>query len=149
MCDSKNYGFTLIEILIAIAVIAVLSSVAIYNVNFTDKVSTADELLLKQVLTDYIPQQVMLYYLSTDSTAWADKVAQIQNEMASWQHIKKTSAIARVYKGDGIELNFNTVYEEQERNKQLRDLLATLPMVESATAGGYHKQRFTIKYKLN
>ena len=149
MANGKHDGFTLVEILIAVAILTLLTSAAIYSINSTGKISVADELLLRQVLTNYIPEQVKRYYLSGDSVAWADKVSQIEDEMASWSHIQNISSEAKIYNDNGIELKFKTVYKEQSKNEQLFDILTKSPMIESVVTGGNKKQRFTVKYKLN
>ena len=145
----RIYGFTLIEVLIAVAITAVLASIAIYNVKFGDKISEAEALVLQQALMNYIPQQVRQYYLRGDRTAWSSKVSQIQNEMADWPNLQNALLIATVYKDDGIEIKFKTVYQDEKRNNYLRDILIKSPMIEIATNSGYRKQQFTVKYKLN
>ena len=142
-------GFTLIEVLIAVAITAVLASIAVYNVKFGDKISEAEALVLQQALMNYIPQQVKHYYLRGDRAAWSSKVSQIQNEMADWPNLQNALLTATVYKDDGIEIKFKTVYQDEKRNNYLRDILIKSPMIETAANSGYRKQQFTVKYKLN
>ena len=145
----KDYGFTLIEILVAVTILAILASVAVYSINSGDKISEAETVVLKQALMNYIPEQLKVYYLRGDHTAWRNRVTQIQNEMASWPHLQGASRTATVYQNNGVELRFRTNYQDQKQNEQLRDILIKSPMIETATIGGYRKQQFTVKYKLN
>ena len=149
MYKRRHYGFTLLEVLVAIAILTVLASVAVYNVKAGNKISEAETLVLRQALVSYIPEQIKLYYLTRDHAAWSDRVKQIQNEMLNWPLLQNTPRTATVYKDNGIELVFNTVYREKDKNDELRDILIQSPMVEVATARGYRNQQFTIKYKLN
>ena len=145
----RDYGFTLIEILVAVTILAILASVAVYSIKGGDKISEAETVVLKQALMNYIPEQLKVYYLRGDHTAWRNRVTRIQNEMASWPHLQGASRTATVYKNDGVELRFRTNYQDQKQNEQLRDILIKSPMIETATIGGYRKQQFTVKYKLN
>ena len=145
----QNNGFTLIEILVSVAILSVLASIAIYSVKVSDKISETEALGLRQTLINYIPEQVKLYYLRGDSTAWSNRVSEIRSEMANWPHLQKASGIATVYKIDGIELKFKTTYQEEGRNNQLRDILMKSSLIETAVNSGYRKQQFTVKYKLN
>ncbi len=145
----KVYGFTLIEILIAVTILAILASVAVYNINSGDKISEAETVVLKQALISYIPEQLKVYYLRGDRTAWRNRVTQIQNEMADWPHLQSSLRTATVYKNDGVELKFRTSYQDQKQNEQLRDTLIKSPLIEAVDIGGYRKQQFTVKYKLN
>ena len=145
----KVYGFTLIEILIAVTILAILASVAVYNINSGDKISEAETIVLKQALISYIPEQLKVYYLRGDSTAWRNRVTQIQNEMADWPRLQSSLRTATVYKNDGVELKFRTSYQDQKQNEQLRDTLIKSPLIEAVAIGGYRKQQFTVKYKLN
>ena len=101
--------------LIAVAITAVLASIAVYNVKFGDKISEAEALVLQQALMNYIPQQVKHYYLRGDRAAWSSKVSQIQNEMADWPNLQNALLTATVYKDDGIEIKFKTVYQDEKR----------------------------------
>ena len=148
MNTKRSFGFTLIEILVAVTILAVLASAAIYSINSGDKISEAETVVLRQVLMNYIPEQLKVYYLRGDRTAWDDRVLQIQNEMADWPHLQE-SHTATVYKNNGIELKFRTNYQDRQQNEQLHDILRKSPVVEVATIGGYRKQQFTVKYKLN
>ena len=145
----KVYGFTLIEILIAVTILAILASIAVYNINSGDKISEAETVVLKQALISYIPEQLKVYYLRGDRTAWMNRVTQIQNEMADWPHLQGSSRTAAIYKNDGLELKFRTSYQDQKQNEQLRNTLIKSPLVEAVAIGGYRKQQFTVKYKLN
>ena len=149
MNAKRNHGFTLLEILVAVAILAVLTSVTIYNFKSGDKISEAEAIALKQALMRDIPEQIKRYYLRGDRTAWSNSVARIQNKMANWPHLQSAPRTATVYKDNGIELKFRTHYTEQKRNEQLRDILRKSPMVESIAVGGYRKQQFTVRYKLN
>ena len=145
----KDYGFTLIEILVAVTILAILASVAVYNINSGDKISEAETVVLKQALISYIPEQLKVYYLRGDRTAWRNRVTQIQNEMADWPRLQSSPRTATVYKNDGVELKFKTSYQDQKQNEQLRDTLIKSPLIEAVAIGGYRKQQFTVKYKLN
>ena len=145
----KDYGFTLIEILVAVTILAILASVAVYNINSGDKISEAETVVLKQVLISYVPEQLKVYYLRGDRTAWRNRVTQIQNEMADWPRLQSSPRTATVYKNDGVELKFKTSYQDQKQNEQLRDTLIKSPLIEAVAIGGYRKQQFTVKYKLN
>ena len=145
----QNHGFTLIEILITVAILAILASITIYNMEGGDKISETETVVLRQALMHYIPEQIKHYYLRNERAAWAGRVTQIQNEMASWPHLQSTPRTATVYKDNGIVLKFKTNYQEQSKNEQLRDILIKSPMIEVVTTAGYRKQRFTVKYKLN
>ncbi len=149
MNTKSDYGFTLIEILVAVTILAVLASVAIYNINSGDKISEAETVVLKQALMNYIPEQLKVYYLRGDHTAWRNRVTRLQNEMADWPHLQGSLRTAAVYKNDGIELKFRTSYQDQKQNEQLRDILIKSPLIEAAVIEGYRKQQFTVKYKLN
>ena len=149
MNTKQNQGFTLLEILVAVAILAVLASVAIYNFKGGDKISGAETVVLRQALMNYIPEQIKLYYLRADSTAWTNRVAHIQNEMANWPHLQSSPRTATVYKNDGITLKFRTSYQDQKNNEQLRDILIKSPIVETAATSGPREQKFTVKYKLN
>ncbi len=149
MNTKKNYGFTLIEILVAVTILAVLASVAIYNIKSGDKISEAEAVVLRQALMNYIPEQLKIYYLRDDRTAWDNKVTQIQNEMADWPHLQGSLHTATVYKNNGIKLKFKTNYQDRNQNEQLLDTLKKSPVIEEATIEGYRKQKFTVKYKLN
>ena len=149
MNTKNDYGFTLIEILVAVTILAVLASVAIYNIESGDKISEAETVVLRQALMSYIPEQLKVYYLRGDRTAWDDRVMQIQNEMADWPHLQGSLHTATVYKNNGIELKFRTNYQDYKQNEQLRDTLIKSPLIEAATIEGDRKQQFTVKYKLN
>ncbi len=149
MNSKKDYGFTLIEILIAVTILAILASVAVYNIDSGDKISEAETVVLKQVLISYVPEQLKVYYLRGDRTAWRNRVTQIQTEMADWPRLQSSPRTATVYKDDGVELKFKTSYQDQKQNEQLRDILIKSPLIEAVAIAGYRKQRFTVKYKLN
>ena len=149
MNTNHNQGFTLIELLLAVAILTVLASVAVYNVSSGDKISQADELVLKQALLSYIPEQIKHYYLRGDSVAWTNKVVQIQNEMADWPQIDGSQSIASVYKSNGLELKFKTIHQDTQRNEELANTLTKFPLIEAVRNQGQHKQQFTVQYKLN
>ena len=144
-----DYGFTLIEILVAVTILAILASIAVYNVNSGDKISEAETIVLKQALISYIPEQLKAHYLRGDRMVWKSRVSQIQNEMADWPHLQGSLRTATVYKNDGIELKFRTSYQDREQNEQLRSMLIKSPLIEAVAIAGYRKQQFTVKYKLN
>ena len=145
----KDYGFTLIEILIAVTILAILASVAAYNISSGDKISEAETVVLRQALISYIPEQLKVYYLRGDRTAWMNRVTQIQSEMAEWPRLQSSPRTATIYKNDGIELKFRTSYQDREQNEQLRNTLIKSPLVEAVAIAGPRKQQFTVKYKLN
>jgi len=146
---THNHGFTLIEVLVTVAVLAVLTSAALYSMSAGDKISDAEALVLQQALLGHVPEQMQRYYLRGDVAAWASRVAEIQSEMASWEHLQSAPRSAAVYRGDGITLRFQTSYNERQRNNQLRDLLRASPVVAEVTTSGQLGQLFTVKYKIN
>ena len=145
----QNNGFTLIEILISIAILSVLASIAIYSVKINDKISEAEALELRQILISYVPQQIKLYYPRGDYLAWTRRISEIHSEMADWPHLQKASGVATIYRFYGIELKFKTIYQEMEKNDQLRKILMKSPLVESAVTRGPNKEQFTVKYNLD
>jgi len=146
---THHYGFTLIEVLVTVAVLAVLTSVALYSMSAGDKISEAEGLVLQQALLGYIPEQMQRYYVRGDAAAWTNRVAEIQSEMAGWEHLQSAPRSAAVYRRDGITLRFQTSYQDRQRNNRLRDVLRASPVVEEVTTSGQLGQLFTVKYKIN
>lgn len=144
----RNCGFTLIEVILVIAILAIITSATIFGINAKDKIATAEVLALQQILIVQIPKEIQKYYVRNNSSAWTQRLAEIQVEMEQWPGLDTTKRKrATVYDGNGLMLQFETQYG-QSINAQLRATLKRSPMVVSINSASSN-QLFKIRYRLN
>ena len=144
----RNNGFTLLEVILVVTVLAVLASAAIFGINAQDKLASAEILALKQILTVQLPKEVQRHYVVNDRAAWLQRLARIQVEMEHWPGINvAANKSATIYDHNGLLLQFETQHTHRI-NTQLRDALRRSVVVVSVNSDA-DNQRFKIYYKLN
>lgn len=144
----RNNGFTLLEVILVVTVLAILASAAIFGINAQDKLASAEVLALKQILAVQLPKEVQRYYVMNNRAAWLQRLARIQAEMEHWPGINvAANKSATIYGNHGLLLQFETQHT-RHINTQLRKLLRRSPLIVSVNRDADNR-RFKIYYTLN
>ena len=141
-------GFTLIELMIVVAILVIIISAFYWMSSPQSKIKDTNFLALKQVLIVNIPQELNKYYLRSSTASWRTKVSEIEGEMEDWVGLEEDSPSAKVYSTRGLKLSFTTNLDE-DHNNELKDLLKKLPMVQSVEVSDTDNKKFVVKYKIN
>lgn len=144
--EYQTQGFTLIEIMVSLAILAILTATFYWISSPDQKIKNADFLVLKQILVVNIPGDLRKWYLRS-ATDWRNQITKIDIEMEDWPSLTGTRS-ANIYSVNGLELNFTTTFDKK-KNNELKSLLEKLPSIKSITTSDTNNQKFVVKYKLN
>ena len=124
---STQSGFTLIEVIIVVAILSALTASAIYALSPGDKISSAEETGLKQILISRVPTEltqhrlsngdISTFKLSDDSTAF----------MGAWPGVKKNNKLKFTPAAQKLTLEMETSFNAS-------DLKDTLGSMQNVTA---------------
>lgn len=138
---SEQGGFTLIEVIIVVAILAALTASTIYALSPGDKISSAEEAGLKQILMSRVPTELTQHRLKNGDVSGFklsdDNVAFI----SAWPGVKKTKSVKFTPAAQKLVLEMETTFDASD----LRSTLAAMQNVTAAITNKVLKIEYTIQ----
>ena len=128
----KQRGFTLIEVIIVVAILAALTASAIYSLSPGDKILSAEEAGLKQILISRVPTELVQYRLKNDDVSGFKLSDNSVAFMGAWPGIKKTNKLKFTPAAQKLTLEMETKFDAD-------NLKNTLNAMQNVTAAVTNK----------
>ncbi len=125
---AKHSGFTLIEVIIVVAVLAALTASAIYALSPGDKISSAEEAGLKQILISRVPTELTQHRLKNGDVSGFKLSANSVVFMENWPGVKKSNKLKFTPTAQKLTLEMETTFDAT-------DLMNALAAMQNVTAG--------------
>ena len=125
---STQSGFTLIEVIIVVAILSALTASAIYALSPGDKISSAEETGLKQILISRVPTELTQHRLSNADISGFELSDDSTAFMEAWPGVKKTNKLKFAPAAQKLTLEMETTFNAS-------DLKDTLEAMQNVTAG--------------
>ena len=124
----KQSGFTLIEVIIVVAILSALTASAIYALSPGDKISSAEETGLKQILISRVPTELTQHRLENGDISGFQLSADSLAFMRAWPGVKNTNKLKFTPTTQKLTLEMETTFDAD-------DLRSTLATMQNVTAG--------------
>ena len=127
----KSTGFTLIEVIIVVAILSALTASAIYSLAPGDKITSAEETGLKQILISRVPTELVQHRLKNgDVSAFklADDNAAFMQE---WPGVKATNKLKFTSAAQKLDLEMETTFDATKLAKTLDTMPNVAAKVET------------------
>ena len=138
---SKSGGFTLIEAIIVVAVLAALTASAIYALSPGDKISSAEEAGLRQILVSRIPTELTQHRLKNDDLSGFKIADNSVAFMQNWPGVKTSNKLKFTPTAPKLTLEMETTFDATN----LAGTLAAMPNVTASIASQVLKIEYTIQ----
>ena len=137
----KQHGFTLIEVIIVVAILSALTASAIYALSPGDKISSAEETGLKQILISRVPTELTQHRLkNADISGFKfsdDNVA----FMEAWPGVKKVNKPKFTAAAQKLTLEMETTFDASD----LEDTLSAMQNVNASITSKVLQVVYTIQ----
>ncbi len=126
--STKHGGFTLIEVIIVVAVLAALTASAIYALAPGDKISSAEEAGLKQILISRVPTELTQHRLKNGDVSGFKLSDNSVVFMENWPGVKKSNKLKFTPTAQKLTLEMETTFDAT-------NLMNSLAAMQNVTAG--------------
>ena len=126
--STKHGGFTLIEVIIVVAVLTALTASAIYALAPGDKISSAEEAGLKQILISRVPTELTQHRLKNGDVSGFKLSDNSVVFMENWPGVKKSNKLKFTPTAQKLTLEMETTFDAT-------NLMNTLTAMQNVTAG--------------
>ena len=137
----KQHGFTLIEVIIVVAILSALTASAIYALSPGDKISSAEESGLKQILISRVPTELTQHRLkNADISAFKFSNNSVAF-MKAWPGVKDTNKLKFTPTAQKLTLEMETTFDASD----LKDTLSAMQNVTASITSKVLKIEYIIQ----
>ena len=137
----KHGGFTLIEAIIVVAILSALTASAIYALAPGDKISSAEEAGLKQILISRVPTELTQHRLKSSDVSSFRLSDNSVVFMENWPGVKKSNKLKFTPAAQKLTLEMETTFDATN----LKDTLAAMQNVNASIASKVLKVEYTVQ----
>lgn len=116
----KQRGFTLVEVIIVVAILSALTAAAIYALAPGDKISSAEEAGLTQILVSRIPAELVQYKLKNNSLTGFKFSSDNKSFIEAWPGVKAGTKNKFTVKPTELVLEIEASFDTAELVRLLR-----------------------------
>ena len=138
---SSQRGFTLIEVIVVVAILAALTASAIYALSPGDKISLAEETGLKQILISRVPTELTQHRLKNADISGFELSDDSEAFMAAWPGVKKNNKLKFTAAAQKLTLEMETTFDASD----LKDTLTAMQNVTASIASKVLKIEYNIQ----
>ena len=139
--SSKRSGFTLIEVIIVVAILSALTASAIYALSPGDKISSAEETGLKQILISRVPTELTQHRLKNGDISTFKLSNNNVAFMKAWPGVKTTPNPKFTVAPQKLTLEMETTFNASD----LKDTLGSMQNVTAGITNKVLKIEYTIQ----
>ena len=107
----KSTGFTLIEVIIVVAILSALTASAIYSLAPGDKITSAEETGLKQILISRVPTELIQHRLKNSDVSAFKLAVNSAAFMQAWPGVKTTNKLKFTPAATKLTLEMETTFD--------------------------------------
>ena len=137
----RHGGFTLIEAIIVVAILAALTASAIYALAPGDKISSAEEAGLKQILISRVPTELTQHRLKSGDVSGFKLSDNSVVFMENWPGIKKSNKLKFTPTAQKLTLEMETTFDATN----LKDSLVAMQNVTASITNKVLKVEYTVQ----
>ena len=137
----RHKGFTLIEVIIVVAILSALTASAIYSLSPGDKITSAEETGLKQILISRVPTELIQYRLTNGSVKDFKLSSNSVAFMKAWPGVKATPDPKFALAAPTLTLEMQTTFDATK----LEEILDTMPNITAKVTNKVLKVEYTVK----
>ena len=137
----KYGGFTLIEAIIVVAILTALTASAIYALSPGDKIASAEEAGLKQILISRVPTELTQHRLKNGDLSGFKLSDNSVVFMENWPGVKKTNKLKFTPTAQRLTLDMETTFDAAN----LMSTLAAMQSVNASITNKVLKVEYTIQ----
>ena len=137
---ARQRGFTLIEVIIVVAILAALTASSIYALSPGDKILSAEETGLKQILISRVPTELTQYRMENGSLTNFKLSDDSVAFMKSWPGVKGNNKVKFTPAAQKLTIEMETTFNAT-------NLESTLKAMQNVTASITNKV-LTVEYNI-
>ena len=145
LCNIKKIshlrGFTLIEVIIVVAILSALTASAIYALSPGDKIQVAEETGLKQILISRVPTELTQHRLKNGNLSTFRFATNNVAFMKAWPGVKDTNKLKFTPASQKLTLEMETTFDASN----LRDTLSSMQHVSASITNRVLKVDYNIQ----
>ena len=138
---TKQSGFTLIEVIIVVAILSALTASAIYAISPGDKISSAEETGLKQILISRVPTELTQHRLKNGDISTFKLSSNNVAFMKAWPGVKTTPDPEFTIAAQKLTLEMETTFNASD----LSSTLAAMQNVNASITNDVLKIEYTVQ----
>ena len=138
---NKHNGFTLIEVIIVVAILSALTASAIYSLAPGDKITTAEEAGLKQILISRVPTELIQHRLKNGDVSAFKLASNSTAFMGAWPGVKTNNKLKFTPAAKKLTLEMETTFDATS----LESTLDTMPNVVADVSNNVLKVEYTVQ----